>query len=107
MDPARMPGEELKEEQIEELEEELVIADMSGLAPKRPILFPVFDPGAQMEAQKERVRSSATKQPAGIDREGCLAAMKGALGASLLIWLVYAVAFGAFLFVLTRLFKLI
>ncbi len=107
MDPARMPGEELKEEQIEELEEELVIADMSGLAPKRPILFPVFDPGAQMEAQKERVRSGAPKQPAGIDREGRLAAMKGALGASLLIWLVYAVAFGAFLFVLTRLFKLI
>ena len=33
--------------------------------------------------------------------------VKGALGATLLIWLVYAAGFGIFIFVLTRLFKLL
>ncbi len=98
-------AEELQEE-LKEDEDERVIADMSGLAPKRPILFPVFDAGKQMDAQKEQFRSKP-QQPVDIDREGRLAALKGALGASLLIWLVYAAGFGIFLFVLTRLFKLL
>jgi hypothetical protein len=92
---------------IEEEEEDMVVADMSGLAPKRPILFPVFDAGKQMDAQKEQVRSKPQQPPVDIDREGRLAAVKGALGATLLIWLVYAVGFGIFIFILTRLFKLL
>ncbi len=98
-------AEELQEE-LKEDEDERVIADMSGLAPKRPILFPVFDAGKQMDAQKEQFRAKP-QQPVDIDREGRLAALKGALGASLLIWLVYAAGFGIFIFVLTRLFKLL
>ena len=99
-------AEDLQDE-LKEDDDERVIADMSGLAPKRPILFPVFDPGKQMDAQKERVQNAARQQtPVDIDREGRLAAIKGALGASLLIWLVYAVGFGLFIFALTRLFKI-
>ena len=98
-------AEDLQDE-LKEEDDERVIADMSGLAPKRPILFPVFDAGKQMDAQKEQFRAKP-QQPVDIDREGRLAALKGALGASLLIWLVYAAGFGIFLFVLTRLFKLL
>ena len=98
-------AEDLQDE-LKEDDDERVIADMSGLAPKRPILFPVFDAGRQMDAQKEQFRARP-QQPVDIDREGRLAALKGALGASLLIWLVYAAGFGIFLFVLTRLFKLL
>ena len=98
-------AEDLQDE-LTENDDERVIADMSGLAPKRPILFPVFDAGKQMDAQKEQFRAKP-QQPVDIDREGRLAALKGALGASLLIWLVYAAGFGIFLFVLTRLFKLL
>ena len=98
-------AEDLQDE-LKEDDDERVIADMSGLAPKRPILFPVFDAGKQMDAQKEQFRAKP-QQPADIDREGRLAALKGALGASLLIWLVYAAGFGIFIFVLTRLFKLL
>ena len=99
-------AEDLQDE-LKEDDDERVIADMSGLAPKRPILFPVFDPGKQMDAQKERVQNASRQQtPVDIDREGRLAAIKGALGASLLIWLVYAVGFGLFIFALTRLFKI-
>ena len=98
-------AEELQDE-LKEEDDERVIADMSGLAPKRPILFPVFDAGKQMDAQKEQFRSKP-QQPVDIDREGRLAALKGALGATLLIWLVYAAGFGIFIFVLTRLFKLL
>ncbi len=98
-------AEDLQDE-LKEEDDERVIADMSGLAPKRPILFPVFDAGRQMDAQKEQFRAKP-QQPVDIDREGRLAALKGALGASLLIWLVYAAGFGIFIFVLTRLFKLL
>ena len=98
-------AEDLQDE-LKEEDDERVIADMSGLAPKRPILFPVFDAGKQMDAQKEQFRAKP-QQPVDIDREGRLAAVKGALGATLLIWLVYAAGFGIFLFVLTRLFKLL
>ncbi|MBQ3660876.1 MAG: hypothetical protein II907_02365 [Firmicutes bacterium] len=98
-------AEDLQDE-LKEDDDERVIADMSGLAPKRPILFPVFDAGKQMDAQKEQFRAKP-QQPVDIDREGRLAALKGALGASLLIWLVYAAGFGIFIFVLTRLFKLL
>ncbi|MBQ6294861.1 MAG: hypothetical protein IJK80_03280 [Firmicutes bacterium] len=98
-------AEDLQDE-LKEDDDERVIADMSGLAPKRPILFPVFDAGKQMDAQKEQFRAKP-QQPVDIDREGRLAAVKGALGATLLIWLVYAAGFGIFLFVLTRLFKLL
>ncbi|MBQ4410657.1 MAG: hypothetical protein II831_08060 [Firmicutes bacterium] len=98
-------AEDLQDE-LKEEDDERVIADMSGLAPKRPILFPVFDAGKQMDAQKEQFRAKP-QQPVDIDREGRLAALKGALGASLLIWLVYAAGFGIFIFVLTRLFKLL
>ncbi len=97
-------AEDLQDELKED--DERVIADMSGLAPKRPILFPVFDAGRQMDAQKEQFRAKP-QQPVDIDREGRLAAVKGALGATLLIWLVYAAGFGIFIFVLTRLFKLL
>jgi hypothetical protein len=99
-------AEELQDE-LKEDEDERVFADMSGLAPKRPILFPVFDAGKQMDAQKERFRAKPQQPPSDLDREGRLAAVKGALGATLLIWLVYAVGFGIFIFVLTRLFKLL
>ena len=99
-------AEELQDE-LKEDEDERVIADMSGLAPKRPILFPVFDAGKQMDAQKERFRAKPQQPPSDLDREGRLAAVKGALGATLLIWLVYAAGFGIFIFVLTRLFKLL
>ena len=98
-------AEDLQDE-LKEDDDERVIADMSGLAPKRPILFPVFDAGKQMDAQKEQFRAKP-QQPVDIDREGRRAALKGALGASLLIWLVYAAGFGIFIFVLTRLFKLL
>jgi hypothetical protein len=98
-------AEDLQDE-LKEEDDERVIADMSGLAPKRPILFPVFDAGRQMDAQKEQFRAKP-QQPVDIDREGRLAAVKGALGASLLIWLVYAAGFGICIFVLTRLFKLL
>ena len=99
-------AEDLQDE-LKEEDDERVIADMSGLAPKRPILFPVFDAGKQMDAQKERFRAKPQQPPSDLDREGRLAAVKGALGATLLIWLVYAVGFGIFIFVLTRLFKLL
>ena len=75
-------AEDLQDE-LKEDDDERVIADMSGLAPKRPILFPVFDAGKQMDAQKEQFRAKP-QQPVDIDREGRLAALKGALGASLL-----------------------
>ena len=99
-------AEDLQDE-LKEDDDERVIADMSGLAPKRPILFPVFDAGKQMDAQKEQFRAKPQQPCADLDREGRLAAVKGALGATLLIWLVYAAGFGIFLFVLTRLFKLL
>ena len=102
-----MNNEEVLRKDAEELDEDMVVADMSGLAPKRPILFPVFDAGKQMDAQKEQVRARSEQPPADIDREGRMAAVKGALGATLLIWLVYAVGFGIFIFALTRLFKLL
>lgn len=102
-----MNSEEELRKDAEELEDEMVVADMSGLAPKRPILFPVFDAGKQMDAQKEQFRSRPQQPPVDIDREGRMAAVKGALGATLLIWLVYAVGFGIFIFALTRLFKLL
>ena len=102
-----MNNEEVLRKDAEELEEDMVVADMSGLAPKRPVLFPVFDAGKQMDAQKEQVRARSGQPSADIDREGRMAAVKGALGATLLIWLVYAVGFGIFIFVLTRLFKLL
>lgn len=102
-DAAQELQDELKQEEAEDLEESMVVADMSGLAPKRPILFPVFDAGKQMDAQKERVQNAARQQtPIDVDREGRLAAIKGALGASLLIWLVYAVGFGLFILILTK-----
>lgn len=102
LDAAQEVQDELNEEDAEDLEETMVVADMTGLAPKRPILFPVFDPGKQMDAQKERVQNASRQQtPVDIDREGRLAAIKGALGASLLIWLVYAVGFGLFILILT------
>ena len=88
----------------EELEENMVVADMSGLAPKRPLLFPSFD-ALRKKAPAEPV--SPEQPPADVDVEGLKAAMKGAIGAGLLIWLVYAVVFGAFIFLLTRLFKFI
>ena len=99
-------AEDLQDE-LKEDDDERVIADMSGLAPKRPILFPVFDAGKQMDAQKEQFRAKPQQPRADLDREGRLAAVKGALGATLLIWLVYAAGFGIFIFVLTRLFKLL
>ncbi|MBR4143170.1 MAG: hypothetical protein IKR10_06580 [Firmicutes bacterium] len=99
-------AEDLQDE-LKEDDDERVIADMSGLAPKRPILFPVFDAGKQMDAQKEQFRAKPQQPHADLDREGRMAAVKGALGATLLIWLVYAAGFGIFLFVLTRLFKLL
>lgn len=99
-------AEDLQDE-LKEEDDERVIADMSGLAPKRPILFPVFDAGKQMDAQKEQFRAKPQQPRADLDREGRLAAVKGALGATLLIWLVYAAGFGIFIFVLTRLFKLL
>ena len=99
-------AEELQDE-LKEDEDERVIADMSGLAPKRPILFPVFDAGKQMDAQKAQFRAKPQQPHADLDREGRMAAVKGALGATLLIWLVYAAGFGIFIFVLTRLFKLL
>ena len=101
-DTAKDLQDELKEE-----DDERVIADMSGLAPKRPILFPVFDAGKQMDAQKKQFRAKPQQPHADLDREGRMAAVKGALGATLLIWLVYAAGFGIFIFVLTRLFKLL
>ena len=99
-------AEDLQDE-LKEDDDERVIADMSGLAPKRPILFPVFDAGKQMDAQKEQFRAKPQQPHADLDREGRMAAVKGALGATLLIWLVYAAGFGIFIFVLTRLFKLL
>ena len=99
-------AEDLQDE-LKEDDDERVIADMSGLAPKRPILFPVFDAGKQMDAQKEQFRAKPQQPHADLDREGRMAAVKGALGATLLIWLVYACGFGIFIFVLTRLFKLL
>ena len=99
-------AEDLQDE-LKEEDDERVIADMSGLAPKRPILFPVFDAGKQMDAQKEQFRAKPQQPHADLDREGRMAAVKGALGATLLIWLVYAAGFGIFIFVLTRLFKLL
>ena len=99
-------AEDLQDE-LKEEDDERVIADMSGLAPKRPILFPVFDAGKQMDAQKEQFRTKPQQPHADLDREGRMAAVKGALGATLLIWLVYAAGFGIFIFVLTRLFKLL
>lgn len=101
-------AEDLRDKLKEEApEDDLVIADMSGLPPRRPLLFPVFDAGKQMDAQKERFRTDSQQPPADLDREGRMAAVKGALGATLLIWLVYAVGFGIFIFVLTRLFRLL
>ncbi len=99
-------AEDLQDE-LKEEDDERVIADMSGLAPKRPILFPVFDAGKQMDAQKEQFCAKPQQPHADLDREGRMAAVKGALGATLLIWLVYAAGFGIFIFVLTRLFKLL
>ena len=86
----------------DELEENMVVADMSDLAAKRPILFPSFD----AFKKKDRTETAASRQtPIDADAEDIKAAMKGALGAGLMIWLVYVIVFGAFIFLLTRLFK--
>ena len=97
-------AEDLQDE-LKEDDDERVIADMSGLAPKRPILFPVFDAGKQMDAQKEQFRAKPQQPHADLDREGRMAAVKGALGATLLIWLVRAAGLGTLTFALTRLFQ--
>ncbi|MBQ2095766.1 MAG: hypothetical protein II474_07670 [Firmicutes bacterium] len=98
-----MNSEEERRPDPDELEETMVIADMSGLPPRRPMLFPSFDAGRQ----KVPERPDDPPQPVDVDAEGIKAAMKGAIGASLLLWLVYAAVFGAFIFVLTRLFRLL
>jgi hypothetical protein len=92
--------DELKEETIEDLEENMVIADMGDLAPQRPLLFPRFDGSSKPSEVPEN------SQPIDIDREGRMAAVKGALSAVLLIWLLYAVVFGLFiLFMVKFVFK--
>jgi hypothetical protein len=85
----------------DELEENMVVADMSDLAAKRPILFPSFD----AFKKKGGAKTAAAQQPVDVDAEDIKAAMKGALGAGLMIWLVYVIVFGAFIFLLTRFFK--
>ena len=86
----------------DELEENMVVADMSDLAAKRPVLFPSFD----AVKKKDRSETPASRQmPIDADAEDIKAAMKGALGAGLMIWLVYVIVFGAFIFLLTRFFK--
>ena len=93
-DPSQYGQEELKEEDFEALEENMVVADMEGLAPQRPLLFPRFDGGSAPQ--------ESSGEPVDIDREGRLAAIKGALSAVLLIWLLYAVLFGLLIFLLTK-----
>ena len=86
----------------DELEENMVVADMSDLAAKRPILLPSFD----AFRKKDGLKTTAAQQtPVDADAEDIKAAMKGALGAGLMIWLVYVIVFGAFIFLLTRFFK--
>ena len=85
----------------DELEENMVVADMSDLAAKRPILFPSFD----AFKKKDGAKTTAAQQPIDADAEDIKAAMKGALGAGLMIWLVYVIVFGAFIFLLTRFFR--
>ena len=86
----------------DELEENMVVADMSDLAAKRPLLFPSFDAFKKKDGPKT---ASAQQSPVDADVEDIKAAMKGALGAGLMIWLVYVIVFGAFIFLLTRFFK--
>ena len=93
-----------------------VVADMSSLAPRRPMFLPnteglrqsgmeepplIADEGETTDSSDARPWESYDP-----DKETVRAAMKGALGASLLIWLVYAIGLGLFIFLLTRLFKL-
>ena len=92
--PADELQDELKEEEIEDLEETMVVADMEGLAPQRPLLFPRFD-GASKP-------SETANAPVDLDRGARWAAIKGALSAVLLIWLLYAVLFGLFIFFLLK-----
>ena len=89
----------------DELEENMVVADMSDLAAKRPILLPSFDAFKGRKAAPEELAKE--KPPVDIDEEGIRAAMKGAIGAGLMIWLVYVIVFGAFIFALTRFFRLL
>jgi hypothetical protein len=86
--------DELKEDQIDDLEESMVVADMEGLAPQRPLLFPRFDSFSSPSEEGRR--------PVDIDREGRRAAIWGALSAVLLIWALYAVLFGLFILVLVK-----
>ena len=85
----------------DELEENMVVADMSDLAAKRPILLPSFD----AFKKKDGPKTAASQPPIDADVEDIKAAMKGALGAGLMIWLVYVIVFGAFIFLLTRFFR--
>ena len=86
---------------VDEEDDGRVVADMQGVE-KRHILIP--------DAAKDRfandfVKPSGSRIDDGLTDEERKWYLLGALKAGLMIWLVYAVCFGLFIFLLTFLFS--
>ena len=84
---------------IEEEDDERVIADMSSLAPRRPLLFPALDSKPLSKPEKSAEKQSQAPQ---LNAEQLRYFTKGALMATIAIWAVYALVIGLFIFLLTR-----
>lgn len=86
-------------EASEDIEDEdlRVIADMSGLAPRG---HPFGRIG--LSEAKPNVDKCDMKDKPDLSRESVYAAVKGALAATFAIYFVYAITFGVFIFLLTR-----
>lgn len=77
-------------------DDDRVVADMSALAPKRPLFMPSLD------IQEEEIPAhEAQKGKVSKEERGSL--IKGALSASLAIWIVYVVVFGIVIYLMTKL----
>ncbi len=77
-------------------DDDRVVADMSALAPKRPMFMPSPDIQEEEIPAHEAQRGKVSKEERG-------SLIKGALSASLAIWLVYIVVFGVVIYLLTKL----
>ncbi len=70
---------------------------MSGLAPKKPMFMPSFN------SQEEEETPAHEAQRGKVSKEERGSLIKGALSASLMIWLIYAVVFGIVIYLITKL----
>ena len=78
-------------------DDDRIVADMSALAPKRPL----FMPSSDVREEEEIPAHEAQRGKVSKEERGSL--IKGALSASLAIWLVYIVVFGVVIYLMTKL----